>query len=100
MDLDLRKDGIYITKKASKEDIAYYLKELEDKAWEGSNHDVNNNDVWGKLFDKVFSDEISSNIYRDFPDFTWIDLDTSYQEDVCRFIDAFIDYADIDTIII
>ena len=98
MDLDLREDGIYVTKLASKEDIAHYLKNLEDVAWKESNHDPDNIEVWGELYNKVFSDKIAQNIYKSFPDFSWLDLDTSYQEDVCHFIDGFIDYSGIDII--
>ncbi len=84
---------MYIVKKATKQEIAYMLKGLKGKAWEESDEGEN---VWENLYDKVFSEEISRQIFEEFPDFHYYDPDTTYQEDVCAFIDAFCEYAGVD----
>ena len=81
--------------KMTKQEIAYRLRALKDKAWEESDGDINN-EVWEKLFDKVFSKEISRQIFNNFPDFDYLDPDTTYQEDVCAFITAFCEYAGVE----
>lgn len=44
---------------------------------------------WEALFHFVFSDRISHKICEILPNFDWFDPDTTYQEDVCAFINAF-----------
>ncbi len=82
-------------KKATKQEIACMLRNLKGKAWEESAGDINNK-VWEELYDKVFSKEISRQIFNDFPDFNYSDPDTTYQEDVCAFITAFCEYAGVE----
>ena len=84
---------------ASAQEIAEYLEYLynivRDKAFE-SHHDYSKifDDIaWQKLYNKVFSDEISRAICKRFPNFDWYDPDTSYYEDVNAFIEAFENYA-------
>lgn len=86
---------MYIIKKATKQEIAYMLKDLKGKAWEESDGDTDS-EVWEELYDKVFSEEISRQVFNDFPDFHYYDPDTTYQEDVCAFIDAFCEYAGVE----
>lgn len=81
--------------KMTKQEIAYRLRALKDKAWEESDGDTNNK-VWEELYDEVFSKEISRHIFNDFPDFDYRDPDTTYQEDVCAFITAFCEYAGVE----
>lgn len=81
--------------KVAKQEIAYMLRDLKDKAWKESAGDTNS-EVWEELYDKVFSKEISRQIFNDFPGFDYLDPDTTYQEDVCAFITAFCDYAGIE----
>ena len=49
-----------------------------------------NDDDWERLYNFVFSDKISRVVYSIIPDFNWYDPDTTYQEDVCAFIGAFL----------
>ena len=84
---------------SSAQEIAEYLEYLyniaRDKALE--NHPnyikIYDDEVWEKLYHKVFSEEISRVIYKKFPNFDWYDPDTSYYEDVNAFIEAFKNYA-------
>ena len=69
---------------SSAQEIAEYLQYLyniaRDKALE--NHPnyikIYDDDVWEKLYHKVFSKEISRVICKRFPNFDWYDPDTSY----------------------
>lgn len=85
---------MYGVRKATKQEIAEYLKRLRGEAWEESEGDTDSG-VWEKLYEKVFSPTCSVFIYKEWPDFEWSDLDTTYQEDVCAFIDAFCEYAGV-----
>ena len=84
---------------SSAQEIAEYLEYLyniaRDKALE--NHPnyikIYDDEVWEKLYHKVFSEEISRVIYKKFPNFDWYDPDTSYYEDVNACIEAFKNYA-------
>ena len=84
---------------SSAQEIAEYLEYLyniaRDKALE--NHPnyikIYDDEVWEKLYHKVFSEEISRVIYKKFLNFDWYDPDTSYYEDVNAFIEAFKNYA-------
>ncbi len=71
------------------------LKDLKDNAWEESDGDTDS-EVWEELYDKVFSEEISRQIYEEFQDFSYYDPDTTYHEDVCAFINAFCEYAGVE----
>lgn len=46
-------------------------------------------EAWEALYNFVFSDNISGVIQQILPNFEWFDPDTTHQEDVCAFIDAF-----------
>ena len=46
-------------------------------------------DSWKPIYNKIFSDKISSVIYDLMPDFDPYIPDTSYKEDVCSFWQAF-----------
>lgn len=80
--------------KATKQEIAYMLKDLRGQAWEENDEGES---AWENLYDKVFSEEISRRIFEEFPDFHYYDPDTTYQEDACAFIDAFCEYAGVDS---
>lgn len=87
---------------SSAQEIAEYLEYLyniaRNKAFE-KYHDyskiykIYDDNTWEKLYDIVFSDEISKVIYKKFPNFEWYDPDTSYYKDVTAFIEAFKEYA-------
>ena len=55
-------------------------------------------EAWETLYNFVFSDRISRKICEILPSFEWFDPDTTYQEDVCAFIDAF--WREMDELII
>lgn len=84
---------------ASVKEIAEYLDYLynttcnKDIIKYGNGLEIYHSNIWEKLYNKVFSDEISKAICKRFPDFDWYDPDTSYYRDVIAFIDAFKDYA-------
>lgn len=46
-------------------------------------------EAWEALFHFVFSENISRKICEILPRFDWYDPDTTFQEDVCAFINAF-----------
>lgn len=79
--------------------ISEYLQSQLDKAYEIESNDPNKDDynyenpVWIRLFNTVFSDEISGIIYKRFPDFEPYIPDTTYGEDVRSFIKEFKDYS-------
>ena len=80
---------------ATPKEIAQYLKNLEDIAWEESSKDTSvehayESSIWKKLYDLVFSDDISGKIVERF-NFSWYDPDMSYHDDVTAFIHAFRD---------
>ena len=84
---------------SSAQEIAEYLEHLyniaRDKAFE-NHHDyskIYDDTAWEKLYNKIFSDEISRAICKRFLSFDWYDPDTSYYEDVNAFIEAFKNYA-------
>lgn len=52
-----------------------------------------NNDVWHKVYDKVFGKHKISGKWRALvPDFSWYDPDASYYDDVMAFYHAVQDY--------
>ena len=80
---------MYIIKKATKQEIAYIIKDIKNQAWREEA-------TWQEVYDKIFSEKISQQIFEEFPDFHYSDPDTSYQEDVCAFVDAFCEYAGVE----
>ena len=84
---------------SSAQEIAEYLDYLYNAAYDVAVRkfcdgiEVCDNNIWEKLYDKVFSDEISQAICKRFPNFGWYDPDISYYEDVKAFIEAFKNYA-------
>ena len=80
---------MYIIKKATKQDIAYIIKDIKNQAWREEA-------TWEEVYDKIFSEKISQQIFEEFPDFHYSDPDTAYQEDVCAFVDAFCEYAGVE----
>lgn len=80
---------MYIIKKATKQDIAYIIKDIKNQA-------RREEATWEEVYDKIFSEKISQQIFEEFPDFHYSDPDTSYQEDVCAFVDAFCEYAGVE----
>jgi len=59
-----------------------YLKEL------GTNERL----PWDIIYEIIFCDDVIGVIRKRFQDFTWSDPDSSYSDDVCSFIDAFVEY--------
>jgi hypothetical protein len=52
-----------------------------------------NNDIWHKVYDKVFGKHKISGKWRELvPDFSWYDPDASYYDDVMAFYHAVQDY--------
>ena len=72
--------------------IAFKLKSWLEEAFEISCGDTND-DIWEKLYNKVFSENVSKRIFELFPDFHYCDTDVSYYEDVLAFINAFVEYS-------
>lgn len=52
--------------------------------------------AWKELYDFIFSVDISKKIHGAFPDFHYIDPDSTYEEDVLAFIRAFSEYSGYD----
>lgn len=77
----------------NKTEIAEYLNVLLNIAKEKSDKCYN---IWFKLYDYVFSTEISQIIYNKFPDFAWSGAeDFSYKNNVIDFITEFEKYSKI-----
>ena len=73
--------------------ISNELNILWQSTWEESGKDKRNDEVWGRLYNYIFSDKVSSKIYKLCPDFHYPDPDASYYDDVTAFISGFEDYA-------
>lgn len=85
-------------------DIANYLEYLKETAgnacgWKTDDEDLYGCvderawETWKGLYEKVFSAEISGAIQKRFSDFSWSDPDATYHDDVCAFINAFVEYS-------
>lgn len=73
-------------------ELAKHLRDEWDKAYDKCNGDTQNTEVWGELYDYIFSNNISMKVWDAFPDFHYSDPDASYYDDVTAFITAFEDY--------
>lgn len=49
--------------------------------------------IWGKLYDKIFSEDVAQKVWRMFPDFDYYDPDASYYKDLYAFVSSFVDWA-------
>lgn len=74
------------------------LQEVIDRAYDKVVESECSEEAWEALYNFVFSDGISRKICEILPNFVWYDPDTTYQEDVCAFIDAF--WREMDELII
>lgn len=72
--------------------IAGILQKAFDRAGNMCNWD-HDDTIWGKLYDKIFSEDVSRKVWKMFPDFDYYDPDASYYEDVHAFVSNFVDYA-------
>lgn len=86
---------------ATPKEIAEYLDYLRNTAWEKAGHKTGEEDgeyeayeIWKKLYEFVFSENISNKIYDRFGELDYYDPDGSYYEDVTAYIDAFKDFAE------
>lgn len=73
--------------------VAGILQQAFDKAGNMCNWDHEDDEVWGKLYDKIFSEAVSRKMWKMFPDFDYYDPDASYYEDVHALVSSFVDYA-------
>lgn len=65
------------------------LQETIDRAYDKVVESECSEEAWKALYHFVFSDRVSHKIYEILPSFEWYNPDTTYQEDVCAFINAF-----------
>lgn len=72
--------------------VAEILQQAFDKAGKICNWD-HEDTIWGKLYDKIFSDDVSAKVWNMFPGFDYYDPDTSYYEDLQAFVSSFVDWA-------
>lgn len=72
--------------------VAGILQKAFDRAGNMCNW-VHEDEVWGKLYDRIFSDDVSQKVWRMFPDFSYGDPDASYYEDIRVLVSNFVDYA-------
>lgn len=72
-------------------------KEIND-AYDKVMESTYSEEAWEALYHFVFSDRIVHEIWEILPSFDWFDPDTTFQEDVCAFIDAF--WREMDELII
>jgi hypothetical protein len=73
--------------------VAGILQQAFDKAGEMCNWDSEDDTVWGKLYDKIFSEDVARKVWKMFPYFDYYDPDTSYYEDLQAFVSSFVDWA-------
>ena len=73
--------------------VAGILQQAFDKAGKMCNWDREDDTVWGKLYDKIFSEDVAQKVWRMFPDFDYYDPDASYYEDLHAFVSSFVDWA-------
>lgn len=53
---------------------------------------IESNLSWEAKYDMIFSEDISQRLFKLASSFTYYDPDTSYEEDVMAFYNAFTDY--------
>lgn len=53
----------------------------------------NNKISWHDTYNIVFSDDVSKVIFERFDDFDYYDPDADYSDDVCAFVNSFVEYA-------
>lgn len=73
--------------------VAEILQKAFDKAGKMCNWDHEDDTVWGKLYDKIFSEDVARKMWKMFPDFDYYDPDASYYEDIQALVSNFVDYA-------
>ena len=83
---------------ATPREIADYLNYLTDTAWKKAEYKTDEDssfahEIWRRLYNIIFSEEVSKKIYNRFKDFDYYDPDTSYYRDIMAFVRAFTDYA-------
>lgn len=74
------------------------LQKIIDDAYDKVMESDCSEEAWKALYNFVFSDIISRKICEILPSFDRFDPDTTYQEDVCAFINAF--WREMDELII
>lgn len=72
--------------------VAGILQQAFDKAGKMCNWD-HDDTIWGKLYDKIFSEDVARKVWRMFPDFDYYDPDASHYEDLHAFVSSFVDWA-------
>lgn len=73
--------------------VAGVLQKAFDKAGNMCDWDYDDCEVWGKLYDKIFSEDVARKMWKMFPDFEYYDPDTSYYEDLQALVSSFVDWA-------
>lgn len=73
--------------------VAGILQKAFDKAGNMCDWDYDDDEVWSKLYDKIFSENVARKIWKMFPDFEYYDPDTSYYEDLQALVSSFVDWA-------
>lgn len=73
--------------------VAGILQKAFDKAGNMCDWDHDDDEVWSKLYDKIFSENVARKIWKMFPDFEYYDPDTSYYEDLQALVSSFVDWA-------
>lgn len=73
--------------------VAEILQKAFDKAGKMCNWDHEDDTVWGKLYDKIFSEDVARKVWKMFPYFDYYDPDASYYEDLQAFVSSFVDWA-------
>lgn len=72
--------------------VAGILQKAFDKAGKMCSWD-HDDTIWGKLYDKIFSEDVARKMWKMFPDFDYYDPDASYYEDVQALVSSFVDWA-------
>lgn len=73
--------------------VAGILQKAFDKAGNMCDWDYDDDEVWSKLYDKIFSENVARKMWKMFPDFEYYDPDTSYYEDLQALVSSFVDWA-------
>lgn len=73
--------------------VAGILQQAFDRAGKMCNWDSEDDEVWGKLYDRIFSNDVAQKVWKMFPDFDYYDPDATYYEDLRAFVSNFVDWA-------
>ena len=86
-------EDVAVYESMSARTVARILQQAFDKAGNMCNWD-HEDTIWGKLYDRIFSESVARKVWKMFPSFDYYDPDASYYEDLQAFVSNFVDWAE------